>query len=81
MASSSAMSRNQTLMVGGQEVRTMKGAKVNQLSPITKKMNKLAFSAFEQMEALKQKQKAHEELRETLWLKAQAAKMREKEGS
>lgn len=71
------MSRNQTLLIGHQEVPTMKGAKVNQLSPITKKMNKLSDAAFNQMEAIRKKQKAQKELRETLWLKAQAAKLKD----
>ena len=52
----------------------MMGAKINQLSPITKKMNKLASGAFDHMDILKKRQKAQEELRETLKLKRQFAK-------
>ena len=52
----------------------MKGAKMNQLSPITKRMNKLAIGAFDHMDLLKKRQKQQEELRETLKLKRQFAK-------
>lgn len=61
-------------MIGNHEVDIMKGAKIGQLSPITKKMNKVAKSTMDQIETFKKKQKANEELRETLWLKMQANK-------
>lgn len=67
--SSSAHSKTQTILVGNQEIPVMMGAKINQLSPITKKMNKLASGAFDHMDILKKRQKAQEELRETLKLK------------
>ena len=42
---------------------------MNHLSPITKKMNKMTLSAFDHMDLLKKKQKAQQELKETLKLK------------
>jgi hypothetical protein len=61
-------------MIGDHPVETMMGSRINQLSPITKKMNKIAKSTHDQIEMYAKKQKINEELRETLWLKMQTAK-------
>ena len=43
MASSSAQSVSHYLNIGGKQVETMRGNRLTHLSPITKKMNKIAM--------------------------------------
>ena len=66
MASSSAQSFTQTLKIGGRQVETMKGTKLTHLSPITRRMNKIAMKTISQIENHQTQMKVRDELRETL---------------
>ena len=45
------------------EIETMKGTKINQLSPITKKMNKVTDQTIEKLDIYQKKMKIKEEIK------------------
>jgi hypothetical protein len=54
------------LNIGGKQVETMRGNRLTHLSPITKKMNKIAMRTMNQIQTQQEAIRMREELRENL---------------
>jgi CRISPR/Cas system endoribonuclease Cas6 (RAMP superfamily) len=57
------------VQVGMKELETMKGTKLNQLSPITKKMNKVTDKTIEKLDIYQKKMKIKEEVKLNLLMR------------
>jgi len=57
------------VQVGMKELETMKGSKLNQLSPITKKMNKVTDKTIEKLDIYQKKMKIKEEVKLNLLMR------------
>ena len=67
--SSSACSEKNMVVVDGREIEVMKGRKINQLSPLTRNLNKSTTITLKQAEIIEKRQKMISELKVKMMLK------------